>query len=205
MSRFLRGLNAIAYSGALLFSAFGFTTAAHPADDWPTRPITIIVPACPGGATRLLSRLLADEMQDDLGQAGGGGNKAGAAGTIGTQQLTGANPDGHTLIIGNIGAAAINSHMYEHLPYPRDDFAAISMVLSVPNVLVVNKNTEVDSVQGLVDLLHSEPESFAFGSSGLGQSPHLSAELFMLRTDTDAVHVPFKGRSEERRVARAGG
>jgi len=193
MSRFLRGLNAIAYSGALLFSAFGFTTAAHAADDWPTKPITIIVPASPGGATDIVSRLLAEKMQEDFGEAVVVENKAGAAGIIGTQQLTRAKPDGYTLIMGNIGPNAINYHMYEDLPYTRDDFAPISMVLSVPNVLVVHKNTEVDSVQGLVDLLHSEPESFAFGSSGLGQSPHLSAELFMLRTDTDAVHVPFKG------------
>src|SRR5690625_6746121 len=95
--------------------------------------------------------------------------------------------------MGNLAPTAFTYLILPYLHYTRDDFAPISMVLSVPNVLVVNKNTEVDSVQGLVDLLHSEPESFAFGSSGLGQSPHLSAELFMLRTDTDAVHVPFKG------------
>jgi len=120
-------------------------------------------------------------------------NKAGAAGIIGTQQLSRAKPDGYTIIMGNIGPNAINYSMYEDLPYTRDDFAPISMVLAVPNVLVVNKNTEVDSVQELIDLLQAEPDSFAFGSSGFGQSPHLSAELFMLRTDTEAVHVPFKG------------
>src|SRR5690625_7301396 len=113
MSRFLRGRNAIAYSGALLFSAFGFTTAAHAADDWPTKPITIIVPASPGGATDIVSRLLAEKMQEDFGEAVVVENKAGAAGIIGTQQLTRAKPDGYTLIMGNLDRKSVVSQMTE--------------------------------------------------------------------------------------------
>src|SRR5690625_5389103 len=104
MSRFLRGLNAIAYSGALLFSAFGFTTAAHAADDWPTKPITIIVPASPGGGTDIVLGLLAGKKPRNFGGGGGVENKAGGGGLIGTQKITSAKTDGLTLSLGNIWA-----------------------------------------------------------------------------------------------------
>src|SRR5699024_9217949 len=140
------------YSGALLLSSLVLATTAQAEEDWPTKPVTIIVPAAPGGATDIVSRLLAEKLQEDLGEAIVVENKAGAAGIIGTQQLARAKPDGYTLIMGNIGPNAINYNMYEDLPYTRDDFAPISMVLAVPNVLVVNEKTDVDSVEGLVDL-----------------------------------------------------
>lgn len=193
MASFFQKIKSIMIGGAALLSALALAPTTATAQHWPDKAVTIIVPAAPGGTTDIVARLLAEQLQNDLGQTFIVENRAGAAGIIGSQQLARAKADGYTLIMGNIGPNAINYSMYDDLPYTRDDFAPISMVLAVPNVLVVNKNTEVNNVQELIELLQAEPDAHAFGSSGFGQSPHLSAELFLLRTDTEAIHVPFKG------------
>lgn len=169
------------------------SSAAFAEEAWPTKPITIIVPAAPGGTTDIATRMLAEELQKNLGQAIVVENKAGAAGIIGSQQLIRAKPDGYTLIMGNIGPNSINYGLYETLPYKASDFTPISRVISVPNVLIVNAESEAKTVQDLVDQLKAKPNELAFGTSGAGQSPHLSAELFMLKTDTQAIHTPYKG------------
>ncbi|MYN14281.1 tripartite tricarboxylate transporter substrate binding protein [Pusillimonas sp. TS35] len=160
---------------------------------WPDKPITLIVPAAPGGTTDIAARIVGEKMAEDLGQNVVVENKAGAAGIIGSQALVRAKADGYTLIMGNIGPNAINYSLYKSLPYKKEDFKAITLVISVPNVLVVNKETPVNSVKELVQYVKSDAAHRTFGSSGKGQSPHMSAEMFMQRTGLTAEHVPYKG------------
>lgn len=160
---------------------------------WPEKPITIIVPAAPGGTTDIATRILAKKMTVPLGQPIVVENRAGAAGIIGSQALSRAAPDGYTLIMGNIGPNAINYSLYKKLPYKPEDFAPITLVISNPNVLVVNGASPFKSVDDLVTALKKEPKRYSFGSSGTGQSPHMSGEIFKQRASVEAVHIPYKG------------
>lgn len=160
---------------------------------WPERPITLIVPASPGGTTDIASRLIADKLAAKLGQQVIVENRAGAAGIIGAQTLARARPDGYTVLMGNIGPNAINYALYKTLPYKPADFAPVTLVISVPNVLVVNAASPARSVADLLALAKRDPGHVSFGSSGTGQSPHLSAELFKQRAGIGGTHVPYKG------------
>lgn len=161
---------------------------------WPDKPITVIVPAAPGGTTDIAARFLSDKIGAELGTTLIIENKAGAAGIIGTQALTRAAPDGYTIAMGNIGPNAINYSLYKKLPYKPTDFAPITLVISVPNILVVNGASPYKSVKELVDAIKKDPKgNFAFGSSGAGQSPHLSGEMFMQRAGISVPHIPYKG------------
>ncbi|OZI29967.1 ABC transporter substrate-binding protein [Bordetella genomosp. 10] len=176
-------------AGAVLLGAAHLAQAAWPND----HPITIIVPAAPGGTTDIAARLLAEKMTAALGQSIIVENRAGAAGIIGTQTAARAAPDGYTLIMGNIGPNAINYSLYKTLPYKASDFAPVTLVISVPNVLEVNAAQPVKTAAELVTLLKQDPSKRSFGSSGTGQSPHMSGELFKQRTGVEATHVPYKG------------
>ncbi|WP_437628989.1 tripartite tricarboxylate transporter substrate binding protein [Achromobacter xylosoxidans] len=175
-------------AGALLFAMAGPAVAA-----WPERPLTLIVPASPGGTTDIAARLIADKLAAKLGQQVIVENRAGAAGIIGAQTLARARPDGYTLLMGNIGPNAINYALYKTLPYKPADFAPVMRVISVPNVLVVNEASPARSVADLLALAKKDPGQVSFGSSGSGQSPHLSAELFKQRAGIGGTHVPYKG------------
>jgi hypothetical protein len=178
---------------ALAATACFATGLVHAQDAWPARTVTIIVPAAPGGTTDIVTRLLADGLSREWGQSVVVDNRAGAAGIIGTQQLVRSAPDGYTLIMGNIGPNAINYSLYKKLPYRPTDFAPVTLAVSVPNVLVVNADSGITSARQLIDKLKAEPAKHAFGSSGKGQSPHLSGEMFIQRTATRAEHVAYKG------------
>lgn len=175
-------------AGALWLAMAGSALAA-----WPERPITLIVPASPGGTTDIAARLIADKLAAKLGQQVIVENRAGAAGIIGAQTLARARPDGYTLLMGNIGPNAINYALYKTLPYKPADFAPVTRVISVPNVLVVNEASPARSVADLLALAKKDPGKVSFGSSGSGQSPHLSAELFKQRAGIGGTHVPYKG------------
>ncbi|CUJ23441.1 Bug family tripartite tricarboxylate transporter substrate binding protein [Achromobacter xylosoxidans] len=175
-------------AGALLFAMAWPAVAA-----WPERPLTLIVPASPGGTTDIAARLIADKLAAKLGQQVIVENRAGAAGIIGAQTLARARPDGYTLLMGNIGPNAINYALYKTLPYKPADFAPVTRVISVPNVLVVNEASPARSVADLLALAKKDPGQVSFGSSGSGQSPHLSAELFKQRAGIGGTHVPYKG------------
>ena len=175
-------------AGALWLAVAGPALAA-----WPERPLTIIVPASPGGTTDIAARLIADKLAAKLGQQVIVENRAGAAGIIGAQTLARARPDGYTLLMGNIGPNAINYALYKTLPYKPADFAPVTLVISVPNVLVVNEASPARSVADLLALARRDPGKVSFGSSGSGQSPHLSAELFKQRAGIGGTHVPYKG------------
>jgi tripartite-type tricarboxylate transporter receptor subunit TctC len=177
----------------LAASALAITLAGPAQAAWPERPITLIIPASPGGTTDIAARLIADKLAARLGQQVIVENRAGAAGIIGAQALARAKPDGYTLLMGNIGPNAINYALYRTLPYQAADFAPITRVISVPNVLVVNAASPTHNVADLLADAHREPGRISFGSSGSGQSPHLSAELFKQRAGIQGTHVPYKG------------
>ena len=178
---------------ARLFAAIALAVplAAHAA--WPEKPITIIVPAAPGGTTDMSARLISEKLAKNLGTSVVVENRAGAAGIIGSQELLRAKPDGYTLIMGNIGPNAINYSMYKDLPYKPENFAPITLVISVPNVLVVNAESPAKSVKDLIGMMKDKPQGGTFGSSGVGQSPHLSGELFKQRAGIEATHIAYKG------------
>lgn len=178
--------SALALSLGILFSTPALA-------EWPEQNITIIVPAAPGGTTDIVTRIIGEKMGKELGQTVVVENKAGAAGIIGTQALVRAKPDGYTLIMGNIGPNAINYSLYDSLPYKKDDFTPITLVISVPNVLVVNEATPVNTVSELIKYVSENKDRQNFGSSGKGQSPHMSAEMFLQRAKLDAEHIPYKG------------
>jgi len=176
--------------------AVGVTVIVAPAAAlaaYPDKPIRLIVPAAAGGTTDIASRLVGKRMGELLGQPVVVENRAGGGGIIGAQALRQSAADGYTLMMGNIGPNAINYSLYRQLPYRAEDFAPITMVVSVPNVLVVNANVPARTVAELVALAKAQPGKYSFASSGTGQSVHLSGELFRKRTGTDLIHVPYKG------------
>jgi len=181
------------FSGLLVTcSALAINSSALAA--WPEKPITIIVPAAPGGTSDISARILSEKLGAELGTTVVVENRAGAAGIIGSQALVRAAPDGYTIDMGNIGPNAINYSLYKTLPYKPSDFAPITMVISVPNILVVNSASPYKTVKELVDAIKNDPKgNYAFGSSGTGQSPHLSGEMFLQRAGIKAPHIPYKG------------
>jgi tripartite-type tricarboxylate transporter receptor subunit TctC len=160
---------------------------------WPEKPITIIVGAAPGGTGDQAARIISEKLGAELGTTVVVENKAGAGGILGSQYVARATPDGYTLMMANIGSHSINYSLYKKLPYTPEDFSAITLVISNPNILVVNSSTPFTTVQELVAAIKKDPGHYSFGSAGAGQSPHLSGEMFMQRTGIQVPHIPYKG------------
>ena len=164
------------------------------AQDYPSKPVRFVVPLAPGGTTDVLARLVGEKLSASLGQQFVVDNKPGAGGNVGTAQVAKAEPDGYTLLMGTVGTHAINASIYPSLPYdPVQDFAPVTLVATVPNVLVVNPEVPANSVAELIALAKEKPGELNFASSGNGTSIHLSGELFKAMTGVDIVHVPYKG------------
>ncbi|MGD9774463.1 Bug family tripartite tricarboxylate transporter substrate binding protein [Diaphorobacter sp.] len=172
---------------SLCLAALPLTTWAA----WPDRPITIVVPAAAGGTTDIAARVLAEKMGKDLGAAIVVENKGGGGGSIGTAQVARARPDGYTLLMGNIGPVAINFSLYKQLSYKESDLRGITNVISVPNILVVHADSPVRSVRDLVAL--AKTRRLNVSTSGVGQSPHMSSEMFRQKAGIDVTLVPFPG------------
>ena len=163
------------------------------AQNFPTRPITIVVPYPPGGLIDLVARIIQAPMQADLGQAVAVENRAGAGGNVGADFVAHASADGYTLLLAN-PSLAISPSIYRKLNYrPIDDFAYVGRFGSVPNVLVVNPTLPVKTAQDLVEYARLHPGQLNYGSPGYGTSPQLSSELFKSMTHTFIVHIPFRG------------
>jgi len=167
--------------------------SAH-AQPWPSKPIRYIVPFAPGGTTDILGRMVAAGLASSLGQPVVVENKPGQAGSIGAAELARATPDGYTIGGGTISSHAINATLYPKLPYdPVKDFAPITMLATLPNMLIVHPSLNVASVRELVDLLKANPNKYSFGSAGNGTSQHISGELFKIMTGAQMQHIPYKG------------
>jgi tripartite-type tricarboxylate transporter receptor subunit TctC len=166
--------------------------AAGPA--YPTRPIRMVVPFPPGGATDLLARILAQRLGESLGQQVVVDNRPGAGGTLGSRLMLDAQPDGYTILMGTTSTHAIGPHLYAKPPYdPARDFAAITLVSSTPTVLLIGAALPPTSVKELIAYAKSKPGVLNYGSSGIGTQFHLSGELLKLLTGINIVHIPYKG------------
>jgi tripartite-type tricarboxylate transporter receptor subunit TctC len=176
---------------SLLLLAFSLTAQAQA---WPNKPLKYIVPFAPGGTTDILGRMVATGLANALGQPVVVENKPGQAGSIGAAECARAAPDGYTLCGGTISSHAINASLYARLPYdPLKDFAPITLLASLPNMLIVHPSLNVGSVKELVALLKANPNKYSFGSAGNGTSQHISGELFKIMTGTQMQHIPYKG------------
>ena len=161
---------------------------------YPMRPVRAVVPFPSGGGTDIVARLVLPKLSENLGQQMVIDNRGGANGGIGTDIVAKAQADGYTLLIGGIGTLAINFAMYSKIPYdPVRDFAAVTQIAGVPNMLVVNPSLGANSVKELIALVKSKPGQFNFSTPGAGSSDHLSMELFKLRAGLSIVHIPYKG------------
>ena len=166
---------------------------AH-AEAYPSKPITMIVPFPAGGTTDILARAIGQELFKTLGQQVIVDNRPGAGGNIGSALVAKAAPDGYTLLMGTVGTHAINASLYAKMPYDTvKDFAPITQVAAVPNILVVNPTLPVKSVKELIAYAKANPGKLNFASSGNGTSIHLSGELFKTMAGVDMTHIPYKG------------
>lgn len=163
------------------------------AQAWPSKPIRLIVPFPPGGTTDVLARTLGDKLSQSLGQAVIVESRPGAGATLGADYVAKSRPDGYTLLIGAIHHTIATS-VYKNLPYDfQKDFAPITTIALVPNVLVVNASTPARSVAELVALAKAQPGKLTYGSNGNGTAQHLIGTEFQNLTGTTLVHVPYKG------------
>ncbi len=184
---------------AFRFAAFLVALAApcafaQTAANYPSKPIRIVVPFPAGGTTDILARAVANEMQKAWGQAVVVENRAGAGGNIGSDVVAKSTPDGYTLLVGAVSPQAINVTLYPRLPYDvMRDFAHVTLIAAVPNVLEVNPSVPVKTVKELIALAKSRPGKLTYASSGSGTSIHLSAELFKTMAGVDMLHIPYKG------------
>ena len=165
--------------------------AATPA--WPDRPIQLLIPYPPGGSADLLGRPLAMKLQERLGQNVVLEYKPGAGGTVASQALARAKPDGHTLIL-VLAAHAINASLYPKLPYDtRKDFAPVSLVANLPMIVAASSSLKANTIPELIAAAKAAPGKLTFGSAGNGNTGHLAAEFFSAQAGIKMTHVPYKG------------
>ena len=179
----------------LLFAAVALAFAATAqAQAWPSKPIRYIVIFAPGGTTDILARLIAPKLSDALGQPVIVENRPGAGGNTGAAMIAKAPPAGYTIGSGTVSSHAINATLYSKLPYnPDKDFSPITMLATLPNMLVVHPSLGVNNVAELIALLKANPNKYSFGSAGNGTSQHMSGEMFKTMTGTSMQHIPYRG------------
>jgi tripartite-type tricarboxylate transporter receptor subunit TctC len=177
-----------------LVAALALLSACAHAQTWPTKPIRLVVPFAPGGSSSIVARTLAAEMERGLGQPIVVENKPGGGGNVAMQEVARADPDGYTLIIGHVGSLAVNPYMYSKLPYDVEkDFAAVSLLATVPAIYVVHADVPAKNLGEFVALAKKEPGKLYYGSAGNGSAGHLAMEYLKQVTGIDIVHVPYKG------------
>lgn len=179
----------------VLACALGIAVSATAmAQEYPTKTIRIIVGYAPGGTTDIIARILAARLTETMGQSVIVENRAGAGGNIGADLVAKAAPDGYTLQLGTAGNMTINPSLYKNMPFDTvRDFQAVSLIAMLPNLMVVNPKVPAKTVQEFVAWAKSHPGKVFFGSSGIGNTPHMTGELFNLATGLSMIHVPYKG------------
>jgi tripartite-type tricarboxylate transporter receptor subunit TctC len=170
------------------------TLGAASAQDWPNRPVRLVVPYPAGGAVDIVARALAEKLSTALAQTVIVENKAGAGGLIGADAVAKSAPDGYTVVMGTVSSHAIAPAVYRKMPYDAEtDFAAVSLVALTPYIITVNAAVPVKTLRELVSYAKANPDKLNFGSSGTGTTPHLAGELFNTMAGTKITHVPYKG------------
>ena len=181
------------YARGLMAAALIALSQLAAADDYPARPIRMVVPFAPGGGSDIAGRILADGLGRALGQQVVVDNRPGAGSSIGTDIAAKASPDGYTTLLGNI-SLAFNSALYKNLPYNvLRDLAPISLVCEQPNILVAHPSLPAKNLQEFVALAKAEPGKLTYASAGLGSGTHLAMALLAMSLKIDMVHVPYKG------------
>ena len=179
---------------AVLLVALSACAQPLRAQEYPSKPIRMVVPFAAGGAADILARIVGEQLVEAWGRPVVVDNRAGAAGNIAGGIVAKAPPDGHTLLMGSMGTQAMNVSLYRTLPYdPARDFAPISLVAKNPNLLAVHPSVPVSTVKELIAHAKSRPGKLNYSSSGSGSMGHMSAELFKLMTGVQMTHVPYKG------------
>jgi len=180
---------------AIGLTAMASSTFAQAATNYPARPIKIVVPFAPGGTTDMLARLVGQRLTQSWGQPVVIENKPGAGATLGADIVAKSAPDGYTLLMG-AAHHTIAQQVYAKIPYHFDrDFAPITMVAMVPNMVVVNSEVPAKNIAEFIALAKTQPGKLNYGSAGAGTAHHLIGEMFKLRAGVDLVHVPYKGSS----------
>ena len=182
---------------AAALSLFAAGAALAQADDYPNKPVRIVVPFAAGGSTDVVARIIGEKLSAEYKQSFLIDNRAGASGNIGAEAVAKSAPDGYTLLMGTTGVLSINSFLYKNMGYdPNKDFDPVSYTSLITNVLVVNPNVPVKNVAELIALAKAKPGTLSFASSGAGSSTHLSGELFKAMAGVNILHVPYRGSSQ---------
>ena len=172
-------------------------SAGAQATAWPEAPVKIVVPFSAGGASDVLTRMLAEKLQARLGQNFVVENKTGAGGNIGMEAVRGAPADGYSIASATVGTLSINQFLFSKMSYdPAQDFAYVSKVWENCNVFVVSAKHPARSVQEFLAWARQQPKGVTYGSAGVGTTPHLAGELFRARSGIQALHVPFRGAAQ---------
>jgi tripartite-type tricarboxylate transporter receptor subunit TctC len=170
------------------------SAVAQADDPYPQQSIRLVVPAEPGGAADFIARLISPVLSASLGQAVVVENKSGASGTIAGNLVAKSKPNGYTLLMAQNTSIVIAPHLYKHLPYDTlKDLAPVSLVISVPNILVVNPNVPAKTVSEFIALAKAKPGSFSYGSAGIGSPSHIAGEMFDKDAGVQMLHVPYQG------------
>ncbi len=186
-------------AGLAIAIAATFALAACPcvpaaAQDYPNRPVTLVVPFPPGGSTKIVMRIIADKLSELLGQQIVVDNRAGAGGTVGTRSVAKSSPDGYTISLGYTGTLAVGPSLYPNVGYdPRKDFAAIGRVATAPNTLVVHPSFPAKSIAELIAYAKANPGKVNFGSAGVGTVSRIAGEYFASEAGIKLIHIPYKG------------
>ena len=181
-------------AGSALALAMAVASPPSFAQEFPSKPIHIIVPFAAAGITDIAARLLAQKLSERMGQPVVVENRAGGNQIIGTEYVAKSPADGYVLIMGTMGSHAVNASLRKDLKFSvKDDFAPVSLVTSQPLILVVNPTLNVTNLAQLIAMVKAAPGKYTFGSAGVGTSAHMAAELLKVKSGVNIVHVPYKG------------
>lgn len=180
--------------GIIALAATVWASGALGQETYPNRPIRLVVPFAAGGSTDIVARIIAAKMGDILKQPVVVDNRGGAGGNLGAAAVARSAPDGYTVLMGTVATHAINPALYTKMPYdPVKDFAPVSLLVNVPNVVIVHPSLNVKTTGELIALLKANPDKYDYASSGVGTPLHLSGALFESMAGVKMVHVPYKG------------
>jgi len=179
---------------------------AQPAANYPSRPVRMIIPFAPGGASDFVGRILQPKLSDVLGQQVVVDNRTGASGNVGVEIAARANSDGYTLFLGNVGTMAINPSIFPKFPVrPVRDFLGITLVVDVPGCFAVHASVPAATVKEFIEYAKTRPGQLNYGSAGAGSNTRLAFEFFMHKTGINLVHIPYKGGAGPATLAVLGG
>lgn len=177
----------------ILGAVLAASSAAHAADDWPTRPITLVVPSAPAGSTDIVARLIGEQFQKVLGQPAIVENRPGASGNIGTEAAARANPDGYTLLVQYSGYHVGNPALFPQIRWKTSDFAPIALVMRAPHVVAVSGTLAANNLKEFISHGQNNGKGLFYASSGNGSIQHIAGEMFGKRANVPVTHVAYKG------------